>query len=305
MVSALTSQSPTVKKNKPLRISILTLFPEMFQSPFEYSIIKKAQEKNLVEIKTINIRDFGIGKHKIVDDTPYGGGIGMVIRADILSEAIKYAKANKFSVIPSEVEAPPRSGKYSWSESHTTKASKTGLWHEIPPRAEPALSLPNVLGQDDKLKKKVILLSASGKIYNQQKAKEYATLDHLILICGHYEGVDERVKKYINEEISVGDYICTGGEIPAMLIADSVIRLIHGVLKPGATENESFSLTGEKDEIYLEYPQYTKPHTFEGIPVPKILLSGDHKKIHEWRMKQAQEKTQRVRPDLLKSKNKK
>ena len=238
------SLSPTVKKNK-FRISILTLFPEMFIGPFDHSIIKRAKEKNLLEIEFINIRDFGIGRHKVIDDTPYGGGIGMIMRPDILSKAIIYAK------------------------NHYSEKSK------------------------------VILLSASGQTFNQQKAKQFSKLDHLILICGHYEGVDERIKKYIDEEISIGDFILTGGEIPSMLITDSVARLIPRVLKEGATEFESFSLNNN-NETYLEYPHYTKPPVFEDMSVPEILLSGNHKKIHNWRMEKARVKTLKIRPDLLK-----
>ncbi len=251
MINGSTSQSPIVKKNNPLKISILTLFPEMFQGPFEFSIIKKAREKKLVEINIINIRDFGIGRHKIVDDTPYGGGIGMVMRPDVLSEAINNTK------------------------------------YKI---------------QNTKYREAVVLLSAGGKKYTQAKAIEFSKLDHLILLCGHYEGVDERIIKYIDEEISLGECVYTGGEIPSMLITDSVTRLVPGVLKPGATDNESFSLVGDNGKVYLEYPQYTKPVVFEDISVPEILLSGDHKKIQDWRMEEALKKTKKIRPDLLKSK---
>lgn len=241
----------------------------MFRGPFEFSIVKKAREKNLVEIEIINIRDFGIGKHKIVDDTPYGGGIGMIMRADVLSEAIEHAKK-----------------KYIENLKIVVAEAKSRL-----------------CGKNCKLKikQKTILLSASGQQFKQSVANRYAKLDHLILICGHYEGVDERITKYIDEEISLGECVYTGGEIPAMLITDSITRLIPGVLKPGATDNESFSLITPKGEVCLEYPQYTKPAVFENTPVPEILLSGDHKKINEWRMKQAMQKTQKQRPDLLRT----
>lgn len=235
-----------------MKISILTLFPEMFRGPLEFSIVKRAREKKLVEINIINIRDFGIGKHKIVDDTPYGGGIGMVMRPDVLYESIKFAK-NTF--------------------------------------------LENF---KLKIKQKVVLLGAGGKKYTQPKAIEFSKLDHLILVCGHYEGVDERITKYIDEEISIGECVYTGGEIPAMLITDSITRLIPGVLKPGATDNESFSLIGDSGEVCLEYPHYTKPPVFEGISVPEILLSGDHKKIQDWRIRESYKKTKKSRPDLLK-----
>ena len=231
-----------------MKISILTLFPEMFQGPFAHSIVKIAQEKGLVEINFVNIRKFGLGKHKVVDDTPYGGGIGMVMRADVLYDALSNTRLN--------------------------------------------------LAEGEE---KIILMSASGHRYTQTQAVNYSKLKHLIIICGHYEGVDERIKTFIDEEISLGDFVVTGGEIPAMLIVDSVSRLISGVLKHGATDDESFSIKGEDEERYLEYPHYTKPQDFEGMKVPEILLSGDHKKIHAWRIEKAREKTQKVRPDLLKS----
>ncbi len=238
-----------MKINKLLKISILTLFPEMFQGPFEYSIVKKAQDKHLVEINIIDLRNSGIGKQKQVDDTPYGGGIGMVMRVDVLSKAIAEVKREKGKV---------------------------------------------------KSYEKTVLLSAAGKTFNQQKANEFSKLDHLVLVCGHYEGVDARVKKYIDEEISIGDFVTTGGEIPAMLLTDSVTRLVPGVLKFGAAINESFSLIGNDGGVYLEYPQYTKPAEFDGMSVPEVLLSGNHKKIDEWRMAQALEVTKKLRSDLLK-----
>jgi tRNA (guanine37-N1)-methyltransferase len=223
-----------------MKISILTLFPEMFSGPFDHSIIKNAKEKNLVNVDFVNIREFGIGRHKTVDDTPYGGGHGMILRVDVLEKAIRQTKEKKFNIS----------------------------------------------------KQKVILLSAHGKTFNQKKALEFAGLEHLILVCGHYEGVDERIKKFVDEELSVGDFIVTGGEIPAMLVADSVIRLIKGVLKEGVTASESFSK-------FLEYPQYTKPNTYKNLNVPPILLSGNHGKIKLWRDKTSLDVTSKLRPDLL------
>lgn len=229
-----------------MKISIVTLFPEMFAGPFDHSIIKRAQEKGLVEITYINIRDFGEGKHKMVDDTPYGGGVGMVMKVDVIHRAIQKAK-----------------------------------------------------GKEQREKSKVVLMSASGKTFTQQTAQDYTTLDHLILICGHYEGIDDRIKYFIDEEISIGDFIMTGGEIPAMAIADAVTRLIPNVLPEGATENESFSLTDDAGKL-LEYPHYTKPQEYEGYAVPEVLLQGNHKKIDHWKREQAKEKTKKVRPELLK-----
>lgn len=229
-----------------MTISVLTLFPEMFEGPFSHSIIKNAIGKKLINLNFINIRDFGIGRHKIVDDRPYGGGRGMILRVDVLLNALESAK---------------------------NKLKKN-------------------------IKQKIVLLDPSGKKYNQKKAQEFSTLDHLILICGHYEGFDARIKKYIDEEISVGDYILTGGEIPAMAIIDSVARLKQGVLPQNAADIESFS---DKDgAVLLEYPQYTRPENFKNLKVPKILLSGNHRKVKQWRENQAVRITKKKRPDLLK-----
>jgi tRNA (guanine37-N1)-methyltransferase len=236
-----------------MKISILTLFPEMFSGPFAHSILKRAQEKGLVEIELINIRDFGLGNHHVVDDTPYGGGVGMVLKVDVLHKAIQHAR-----------------GTLGTSDTHDTRQ-----W--------------------------VILMSATGSTFNQTKAKSFSKLDHLIIICGHYEGVDERAKQYIDEEISIGDFILTGGELPAMLISDAITRLLPGVITEGATEDESFSeLTGQP---LLEYPHYTRPQIYENESVPEILLSGDHKKIETWRKEKSLALTKKRRPDLLKKEN--
>ena len=224
-----------------MKISIITLFPEVFDPVFNTSILKRAQNKGLVNFEFINLRDFGEGRHQIVDGRPYGGGAGMVLRADILAKALKSIK------------------KYD----------------------------------------RAVLTSASGKLYKQKKAKEFSRLSHLVIVCGHYEGVDERfVEKYVDEEISIGDYVLTGGEIPAMVITDSVVRLIPGVLKkPEAVLEESFS------EGLLEYPHYTRPDEFEGKKVPELLLSGNHAEIKKWRTGKSLEETRKKRPDLITQKD--
>ncbi len=232
-----------------MKITILTLFPEMFAGPFDHSIIKRAQEKKLVSIEFCNIRDFGIGKHKLVDDTPYGGGIGMVMRADVIANAIQHVKKT-------------------FTQTHPDG------------------------------KQYIILMSARGKTFTQQMAQEYTRYDHIIIICGHYEGVDERIIHFIDAEISIGDFILTGGELPSMLITDAVVRLLPGVLKKGATEHESFTYNVDNQEI-LEFPQYTKPSTFDSYDVPPVLLSGNHKVIEEWRKKQATAHTKKNRSDLI------
>lgn len=226
-----------------MHISIITLFPEVFDPILNSSILKRAQAKGRVTFELINLRDFGEGRHKVVDDRPYGGGAGMILRADVLAKAV-----NKFKV--------------------------------------------------QSAKCKVILTSASGKPYKQIKAHEYSKLTHLIIVCGHYEGVDQRfINKFVDEEISIGDYVLTGGEIPAMVIVDSIVRLIPSVLeKKEATQDESFS----DSSLLLEYPHYTRPETFEGSKVPKVLLSGNHSEISKWRKQKSIEKTRQIRPDLLK-----
>ena len=223
-----------------MKFDVLTLFPEMFKS-LEESIIGKAKEKNLIDINLINIRDFSKDKHKKVDDTPYGGGAGMVMKADVVYDAFKSIK------------------------------------------------------QDNA---KVIYLTPQGKTLNQKKVEELSKESHLILLCGHYEGIDQRViDKIVDEEISIGDYVLTGGEIPAMVLIDSVSRYIEGVLSKDSTKEESFS------NGMLEYPQYTRPEVFENEKVPEILLTGHQENIEKWRRKKAIEITYKKRPDLLKNKN--
>lgn len=231
-----------------MKISILTLFPDMFLGPFRQSIIKRALEKKVVSVDFVNIRDFATDKYRSVDDHPYGGGVGMILRVDVVDRALKTVKS-------------------------------------------PLKETP--------LKVKTILLDPQGIPYTQQKARQLSTFEHLILLCGHYEGVDERIRSLVDEEISIGDYVLTGGELPAMVVVDSVVRLIPGVLKkPEATERESFSPTA----TLLECPQYTRPETYKGMSVPDVLLSGNHKMIEAWKKDKARSRTQKRRPDLLATK---
>lgn len=221
-----------------MRFEIITIFPEIFGSYFSESILKRAQKAGLIGISVHNLRDFTADKHKTVDDTPYGGGAGMVMKVEPIHRAIKFIKSAK----------PVKS-----------KAAKT----------------------------RIILFSAKGKKYTQKDARRLAKYNNLILICGRYEGVDERVAKHIaDEEISIGDYILTGGEIPTMILVDSISRLIPGVLgNKKSLQEESFSQNIQN--TYLEYPQYTKPEVYKKWKVPKVLLSGNHKEIENWRKKQS------------------
>ena len=220
-----------------MKFDILTLFPEMFSS-LEQSIIGRAVENGQISINLINIRDFSTDKHKKVDDTPYGGGAGMVMMPDVV---------------------------YSAYESLESSDAK------------------------------VIYMSPKGKTLNQEKVEELSKESHLIILCGHYEGIDQRVlDKIVDEEISIGDYVLTGGEIPAMVLIDSVSRYVKGVLKEDSIKEESFS------DGLLEYPQYTRPEIFQGERVPEVLLSGNHQEIDKWRKEKSLEITKKNRPDLLK-----
>ncbi|OGC03553.1 tRNA (guanosine(37)-N1)-methyltransferase TrmD [candidate division WOR-1 bacterium RIFOXYA12_FULL_43_27] len=228
-----------------MKIDLLTLFPEMFVSPLQFSLLKKAQEKKLVEINIVNIRDFTLDKHKTADDSPFGGGSGMVMKAEPLIMALG-------SSLP---------------------AGKAGV------------------------KGQVILMTPSGKKIDQETAKRLAREKHLTIICGHYEGVDQRfVDKYVDEELSIGDYVLTGGELPALVLIDAVCRLIPGVVKEAdSIVNDSFY------NGLLDYPSYTRPEEFEGIKIPEVLKSGNHREIARWRRKEALKRTLLNRPELLAS----
>jgi len=222
-------------------ITILTLFPDMFRGPFDSSIIARAQKKGLVHIEYVDIREFAKDKHKSVDDHPYGGGTGMVLRVDVVSAALDYAKR---------------------------------LHPGIPSRS--------------------ILMDPQGERAVQKTIKNLSNEKHLIIVCAHYEGVDERIRSLVDEEISIGDYILTCGELPAMVLVDAIVRLIPHVLKRAdATTDESF------ENRLLEYPHYTKPSEFHGKRVPTVLLSGNHQRIAAWRKKESEVRTKKRRPDLL------
>jgi tRNA (guanine37-N1)-methyltransferase len=242
-----------------MRLDIITIFPHIFDSYFNESIIKRAQARNIIEIHIHNLRDWTTDKHKTVDDTPYGGGAGMVMKVEPIYKALQ---ALKFQIPNSPAEAGPRQGGGKFQINSKFKIQNS----------------------------KIILLSAKGRTWSQQLARKYSQLDNIVMICGRYEGVDERVKKFIDEEISIGDYILTGGEIGAMAIIDSISRLIPGVLgNQESIKNESHSIPG-----LLEYPQYTRPEIFtvngKKYRVPKVLLSGNHKEIENWRTKKCVKK---------------
>ena len=219
-----------------MKFDVLTLFPEMFE-PLKQSIIKRATQKNLIDINLVNIRDFSENKHNKVDDTPYGGGAGMLMMPDVVDRAYESVKSEN---------------------------------------------------------SKVIYLSPQGKTLNQKKIRELSKEEHLILLCGHYEGIDQRViDKIVDEEISIGDYVLTGGELPAMVLIDSVSRYVDGVLSSESIDEESFS------NGLLEYPQYTRPEIFNNEKVPDVLISGHQENIRIWRRQKSLENTFKKRPELL------
>ncbi len=252
-----------------MKISIITLFPAMIQGFVTESIVKRAAEKGVVEINLVNLRDFATDHYGTVDDRPYGGGAGMILKAEPIAKALELA----------------------------------------------------VAADTQEVARKTVLTSPRGKTYTQATAREFAALDHLVIFAGHYEGMDERASALFDEELSIGDFVMTGGEIAAAAVVDSVVRLIPGALKKeGAAEGDSFfsvplddllSIVGDQPELaaikarggsqvtMLEYPHYTRPELFNGVKVPDVLLQGNHKEIDKWRLKSAFEVTRERRPDLL------
>ncbi|WJH30071.1 tRNA (guanosine(37)-N1)-methyltransferase TrmD [Paenibacillus sp. CC-CFT742] len=232
-----------------MRVDVLTLFPEMFEGVFGTSILGKAQTKGLVSLNAVNFRDYATNKHNTVDDTPYGGGGGMVLKPDPIFAAVEDVLEKR-------------------SEESAAASSK-------PPR--------------------IILMCPQGETFTQKKAEELVQEDHLIFICGHYEGYDERIREFlVTDELSIGDYVLTGGELPAMVAIDSVARLIPGVLG-----NETSAVTDSFSTGLLEYPHYTRPPEFRGMKVPDVLLSGHHLNIDAWRREQSLIRTLERRPDML------
>lgn len=234
-----------------LNFHIITLFPEMFSGPLSESILKRAQSRGIISVHLYDLRDFAEDKHKTVDDTPYGGGPGMVLKVDVIDKAIKAVKES--------------------------------------------------VAKDTGRHIRTILLTPQGEPFIQRKARQLTEYTDLIMICGHYEGFDERVRQHlVDEEISLGDFVLSGGEIAAMAIVDAVSRLIPGVLgKDESSAEESFSLTDEKNKPLLEYPVYTRPLEYKGWSVPDVLKSGNHEEITRWRMAEAKKRTVDKRPDIL------
>lgn len=224
-----------------MQIDILTLFPEMFDSPFNYSMVKRAIEGDFVSIQPISFRQYGFGKHQVVDDTPYGGGAGMLLKPEPIFEAM--AEINK---------------------------------------------------KQPETKKRIILMDPAGKPFDQAMAEDFSKEEHLVFICGHYEGYDERIRSLVTDEVSLGDYVLTGGELAAMVMIDATVRLI-----PGVVGNKSSIIEDSHSTGLLEHPHYTRPASYQGMDVPDVLMSGNHGLIEEWRHKESLRRTFERRPDLI------
>jgi len=224
-----------------MKIDVLTLFPEMLEGPLNYSMMKRAADKGLIDVDLINFRKFGIGKHDQVDDTPYGGGAGMLLKPEPIFEAMDEIK-----------EKTPDT------------------------------------------KKRVILMDPAGKPFDQEMAQEFSEEEHLIFICGHYEGYDERIRSLVTDEVSLGDYVLTGGELASLVMMDASIRLIPGVLG-----NKQSAIEDSYSSGLLEHPHYTRPSSYREMDVPEVLMSGNHKLIDEWRHQESLKRTMKRRPDML------
>ena len=224
-----------------MKIDVVTLFPEMFDGPLGHSIVKRAIDKEAVEINRVNLRPFGKGKHQQVDDTPYGGGAGMLLKPEPLFEAIESIETN-----------------------------------------------------NPETRKRVILMDPAGKPFNQKMAEEFSKEEHLVFLCGHYEGYDERIRSLVTDEVSLGDYVLTGGELASMVMIDATVRLLPGVLG-----NADSAVTDSHSSGLLEHPHYTRPAEYKGMSVPDVLTSGNHSLIDEWRHKESLRRTFLRRPDML------
>ena len=250
-----------------MRFDLITIFPDFFAGPLDYGIVRRAKEAGLVQIHVQDLREFTKDRHKTVDDRPFGGGEGMVLKPEPLFEAVEKLLGQGVGDAQERVALEPGTA--------------------------------------------IVLMSAAGRLFTQETARRYAKLERLILICGRYEGVDERVAEHLaTEEICVGDYVLSGGELPAAIVLDAVTRLLPGALgNEASTENESFSGSGEwrvasgagaqAPRLLLDFPHYTRPAEYRGWKVPDVLIGGHHAEVGKWRKRRAEEKTRRNRPDLL------
>ncbi|WP_409340998.1 tRNA (guanosine(37)-N1)-methyltransferase TrmD [Paenibacillus sp. MBLB4367] len=272
-----------------MKIDVLTLFPEMFEGVFQASILGKARDKGIVSLNAVNFRLFANNKHNTVDDYPYGGGGGMVLKPEPIFAAVEHLAAEDGSSAPEFGNG---------SDIHTgTSAERTAKEASVTQTDAELADTMSGHGSSTGAGKppRVILMCPQGETFTQKKAEELSKEDRLIFVCGHYEGYDERIRQYlVTDELSIGDYVLTGGELPAMVVIDSVVRLLPGVLG-----NENSAVTDSFSTGLLEYPHYTRPASFRGWDVPDVLISGHHENIDKWRRRQSLERTWRRRPELL------
>ena len=255
-----------------MKISFLTIFPQLFDSFLAAPIPQRAVKKGLLEIEVVDIKDFSPGSFRHIDDSPFGGGPGMVMRCQPVLDALRAVRKEPPACMIGQAASPNSLPSVNFSSADINDT--------------PVLSASST----DTV---TAALSPAGATFSQKTAHRYAGLDHLILLCGHYEGMDERIYRHVDEEVSIGDFILTGGEIAAMAVADAVIRLLPGAIRSESTGEESF------ENGLLEYPQYTQPAVYDGESVPDVLLSGNHEKIRKWRLKESLRRTLLRRPDLL------
>lgn len=263
-----------------MRIDVLTLFPAMFEGVFGSSILGKARDKGLVTLDTVNFRDFTNNKHNTVDDAPYGGGGGMVLKPEPIFAAVEHLLVNEAGSCENGPPAASRQPDAAEADNPDNELDQADAHGRTPGVAKPP---------------RVILMCPQGETFTQRKAEELAGEERLIFICGHYEGYDERIREHlITDELSIGDYVLTGGELPAMVVIDSVVRLLPGVLG-----NETSAVTDSFSTGLLEYPHYTRPASYRGWDVPEVLISGHHENVAKWRHRESLRRTAERRPDLL------
>ncbi len=269
-------------------ISVLTIMPDLFDSFLQAPVIARAVRNGVLRVEIIDIREYAPGSFRHIDDSPFGGGAGMVMRCQPVLDALRACKKRNYSALSENRKDFPEDRKK--QSENRKKQSENRREEDCASDFMKDRAAEQAAPQNDV---RTVILSPAGRPYSQKKAHDFAETDHLILICGHYEGMDARIYPHADEQVSIGDYVLTGGELAAQVIIDSVARLLPGSLRDASTQEESF------ENGLLEYPQYTQPAVYEGEAVPAVLRSGDHEKIRKWRLQQSLLLTRKMRPDLF------
>ena len=273
-----------------MKIQIVTMFPEMFGSFLQGPVLRRAVRKGALEIEIVDLKSYAPGSFRHIDDSPFGGGRGMVMRCQPVIDALR-------AVAPAVNggEAASGDGNHLFAGS-CEGAAGNQTRPAAPDEKESAMTESAMKGAESEPaagESRIVALTPAGSVFCQKKARDFAQISHLVLVCGHYEGMDERIYRFVDEELSIGDYVLTGGEPAAMVVADAVVRLLPDVLREGSADEESF------ENGLLEYPQYTQPADYDGMKVPDVLLSGNHALIRRWRRKESLRRTLERRPELL------